>query len=172
MTDLIIAKVLYYSFFLVLPIILLPIAWYLVVPLFLLMHLISGFILTTIFQAAHVMPSSEYPLPDETGNMENNWAVHQIITTANFAPKSRIFSWCIGGLNHQVEHHLFPNICHVHYSNISPIVKEIAHKYNLPYHQEDTFIQALLSHYRMLRSLGRIPFTEEGETMRYNTVRA
>jgi linoleoyl-CoA desaturase len=155
--DLILAKVLYYTFFLVLPVIILPIAWYAVVLLFIAMHFISGFILTTIFQTAHVMPSSEYPLPDETGNMENNWAVHQILTTANFAPKSRILSWCIGGLNHQVEHHLFPNICHVHYKAISPIVKETARKYNLPYHEENTFADALFSHFKMLKSLGRIP---------------
>lgn len=161
--DLIIAKVLYYTFFLVLPLIILPVSWYAIVLLFIAMHFISGFILTTIFQTAHVMPSSEYPLPDETGNMENNWAVHQVLTTANFAPKSRILSWCIGGLNHQVEHHLFPNICHVHYKAISPIVKETARKYNLPYHEENTFADALFSHFKMLKSLGRIPMEEEME---------
>jgi linoleoyl-CoA desaturase len=172
MNDLIIAKILYYTFFLVVPLIILPIAWYYVVLLFFAMHFISGFILTTIFQTAHVMPSSEYPLPDETGNMENNWAIHQILTTANFAPKSKILSWCIGGLNHQVEHHLFPNICHVHYKAIAPIVKKTAHKHDLPYHEQNTFIEALISHFKMLRSLGRIPYEEELEPGSIKTVSA
>jgi linoleoyl-CoA desaturase len=166
--DLSIAKILYYLVFLVIPIIVLPVAWYLTVPFFLVMHFISGLILTTIFQTAHVMPSSEYPLPDESGNMENNWAIHQLLTTSNFSPDSRILSWCVGGLNHQVEHHLFPNICHVHYKNISSIVRETAYKHNLPYHVQGNFIQALGSHFKMLKSLGRSSDVENVELGEFN----
>ena len=108
-----------------------------------------------IFQPAHVVPTSEYPVPSEEGKLENTWAIHQLLTTADFAPKSRIFSWFVGGLNYQVEHHLFPHICHVHYKKISGIVKTTALKYDLPYHVQDNFIMALRNHARMLKILGR-----------------
>jgi linoleoyl-CoA desaturase len=153
--KLVTSKILYYSLFLVLPIILLPVAWYWVVLGLLASLFTSGIILSTIFQTAHVVPSSEYPKPDENGNMDNNWAIHQLITTADFSPRSRFFSWMIGGLNYQVEHHLFPNISHVHYKKISPLVQNLAVKYGLPYHVQPDFITALSSHARMLKMLGR-----------------
>ncbi|MCK5028843.1 MAG: acyl-CoA desaturase [Bacteroidales bacterium] len=153
--SLVISKVIYYVVFMIVPILILPFAWYWIVVFFIAMHFTCGFILTIIFQTAHVVPTSKYPLPDENGTMENNWAVHQLYTTSDFAPKSRFFSWFIGGLNHQVEHHLFPNISHIHYRKISTIVKEIAHKYDLPYHVQPGFLKALIEHGRMLKQLGR-----------------
>ncbi len=129
--------------------------WWQTLLFFILMHFIQGFILTIVFQPAHVMPTSEYPLPDKDGNMENSWAIHQMHTTTNFSPGSKIFSWYVGGLNYQVEHHLFPNICHVHYKRISSIVKETAKEFGVPYYVKRNFILALASHYKMLRMLGR-----------------
>jgi linoleoyl-CoA desaturase len=153
--DLFISKVLYYFVFLVLPLLLLPIAWYFIVLCFLMMHFVSGFILTVIFQTAHVVTNAAYPLPDEKGNIDNNWAIHQLSTTMDFAPKSKIFSWAIGGLNYQIEHHLFPNISHVHYKNISKFVKSSTEKYGLPYYVKQTFFAAVYEHYKMLKLLGR-----------------
>ncbi|MFW6369810.1 MAG: fatty acid desaturase family protein [Bacteroidota bacterium] len=153
--DLVVAKILYYSVFLLIPMLTIPLAWYWIVVLFLVMHFIGGFTLTVIFQTAHVMPSSIFPLPDEQGSMENNWAVHQLLTTTDYAPKSRVFSWFIGGLNYQVVHHLFPNISHVHYKKLSEIVRETTQKYNLPYYVQPTFLDALRQHYNMLKALGR-----------------
>lgn len=155
LTEVTLTKILYYGIFMVLPLLIMPFAWYWVLAGFLLMHLVSGFTLSIIFQAAHVMPTSAYPVPDEEGNMENNWAVHQLLTTTDFSPRSRIFSWMIGGLNYQVEHHLFPNISHVHYRELSTIVKETAAEYNLPYSVQPNFFVALGSHARMLKRLGR-----------------
>ncbi len=155
MMDLIVSKILYYAIFLILPLIVLPIAWYWTLLFFFVMHFVSGFILTIIFQTAHVMPSSSYPMPDEKGKIENSWAIHQLMTTTDYAPKSRIFSWMIGGLNYQVEHHLFPNISHVHYKKVAPFVKKAAEKYGLPYHVQATFLHAVYEHYKMLKSLGR-----------------
>ena len=66
-----------------------------------------------------------------------------------------IFSWFVGGLNFQVEHHLFPNICHVHYKNISHIVKEKAEKHGLPYYSQKSYLQAIIEHTKMLKSLGQ-----------------
>lgn len=158
MADLIISKVIYYVIFLIIPFIFLPFAWYWVIVFFLSMHFTSGFILTIIFQTAHVVPTSEYPLPDKNGTMENNWAVHQLYTTSDFSPKNKVFSWFIGGLNYQVEHHLFPNISHVHYRKISKMVKEMTQKYHLPYHVQPGFLKALREHAMMLKKLGR-PYT-------------
>lgn len=153
--TLIVAKVLYYIAFLVIPMVILPFAWYWVILFFLIMHFTSGFILTTVFQTAHVVTATDYPLPDETGSMENSWAIHQLYTTSDFAPKNKVLSWLIGGLNYQVEHHLFPNISHVHYPKIAKLVRETAEKYNLPYHVQPGFIHAVAEHGRMLRKLGR-----------------
>jgi linoleoyl-CoA desaturase len=153
--QLIVSKILYYILFLVIPLIILPISWYWIVLFYFAMHFISGLILSMIFQTAHVVTTSEYPLPDENGNLENNWAIHQLLTTSDFAPKSKIFSWLIGGLNFQVEHHLFPNISHVHYKNIAHLVKETALKHGLPYYVQPTFILALSNHTQMLKMLGK-----------------
>ena len=79
---------------------------------------------------------------------------HQLLTTTNFAHKNRILSWFIGGLNFQIEHHLFPNICHVHYRALSKIVKETAQEFSLPYHEIKTFRGAILAHFKMLHLLG------------------
>jgi linoleoyl-CoA desaturase len=153
--DLILSKTLYYIALLVIPIIFIPVAWYFVVLGYLLMHFVSGFSLGVIFQTAHVMPETDFPVPDDSGEIENLWAIHQLQTTSNYAPNNRFFSWLIGGLNFQVEHHLFPNINHIHYRKISKIVKEKAEKFSLPYHIQPSFFRAIVSHYKMLRSLGR-----------------
>jgi len=154
LVKLIIAKALYYVAFVVIPLLILPFAWYWIIVFFLAMHFTSGLILTTIFQTAHVVPTSEYPLPNGEGTLENNWAVHQLYTTSDFSPNNKILSWFIGGLNFQVEHHLFPNISHVHYKNLSEMVKQIAHKHNLPYYVQPGFFSATLQHARMLKKLG------------------
>ena len=151
---LIISKVLYYFVFLIIPILILPVAWYWIVLGFLFMHFTCGFILTIIFQTAHVVPTSKFPLPDKEGKIEYNWAVNQLYTTSDFAHKNRILSWFIGGLNYQVEHHLFPNISHIHYRKLAVLVKETARKYNLPYHVQPSFFNALHQHGKMLKLLG------------------
>ena len=82
------------------------------------MHYTAGIILSVIFQLAHVMPNTEMPLPDEDGNMKNTWAIHQLFTTSNFSPKSWLVEFYTGGLNRQVEHHLFSHISHIHYKKV------------------------------------------------------
>jgi linoleoyl-CoA desaturase len=152
---LILSKSLYYFYTVGIPILFTGLTWWFVLIAFFVMHFVAGLSLALIFQPAHVIEETNFPLPDSTGNMENDWAVHQLYTTANFAPGSRIFSWFIGGLNYQVEHHLFPSICHIHYRKISEIVKETAAEFNLPYHEKQNFIVALLSHARTLIRLGK-----------------
>jgi linoleoyl-CoA desaturase len=147
----------YLAYIVVLPILLLPFAWWQVLLGFFIMHYVAGFILAIIFQPAHVIEGTEYPVPDENGNLENNWAIHQLHTTTNFGHRHRIFSWYVGGLNYQVEHHLFPNICHVHYRKIAGIVEQTAKEFGLPYKSKNTFFEAIAAHARLLKELGRKP---------------
>jgi linoleoyl-CoA desaturase len=156
-TILIATKVLYFAYILVLPMLIMDISWLQWLVGFLAMHYVAGFILAVIFQPAHVIDGTEYPLPDENGKMDNSWAVHQLCTTTNFANKSRVFSWYVGGLNFQIEHHLFPNVCHVHYRKISDIVKQTAQEFGLPYKSEPTFAGALIGHAKLLKELGKKP---------------
>jgi linoleoyl-CoA desaturase len=119
------------------------------------MHFIAGMVLALIFQPAHVINETEFYVPNEDLTVENHWAIHQLKTTANFANNSPIFSWYVGGLNYQVEHHLFPNICHVHYNKISKIVKETAKEYGVPYYSGQSFFGAVHNHFSMLNKLGK-----------------
>mgnify|MGYP001447058018 FL=1 len=150
---LICSKLFYYGYMLVLPIIVSP-SWWMALVGFFIMHFIAGFVLAIVFQCAHVVENADYPKPKEGGNMEHNWFAHQLHTTSNFAYNSRIFSWFVGGLNFQVEHHLFPNICHIHYANISEIVKRKVEEYGLPYNCKKNFLSAIFSHAKMLYTLG------------------
>ncbi len=145
----------YYLATLILPLVLLPTATWVVLLSFFVMHFMTGITLAFVFQTAHVMPTSEFPLPDDEGKMEQSWAIHELVTTTNFAPRSRVLSWLIGGLNFQIEHHLFANICHVHYPKLSPIVARTAQEFGLPYYTQPTFAHAIVAHLRMLKQLGR-----------------
>ncbi len=154
-TVLIVSKLLYIGYIFVIPMLVLPVTFWQVFAGFFLMHYIGGFILAVIFQPAHVVEGTEYLMPDEDGNMENNWAIHQLHTTTNFAKNNRILSWYVGGLNYQVEHHLFPTICHIHYRNISPIVEQTAKEFGIPYKAKPTFRDAIAGHFRILKELGK-----------------
>lgn len=154
LSVIIVQKILYFIVFLGLPIVLLPFSGWLVFLMFLSMHMISGFVLTTVFQLAHVVPTSEFVMQDEE-NIEQNRLVHQLLTTSNFAMSNRALSWFIGGLNFQIEHHLFPNICHVHYHKIARIVQQTTKEFELPYYAQKSFLGAIKNHFSMLRTLGR-----------------
>lgn len=155
-TTLIITKIIYVAIWIVMPIIV-GVTWWKVLVGFFVMHYTAGLILSIVFQLAHVVDETTNPVPDENGEIENTWAIHQLYTTANFAPKNKIVNWFTGGLNHQVEHHLFPHISHVHYGKIADIVRETAKECNLPYHEFKTMRGAVIAHFKHLRDLGMKP---------------
>ena len=155
-TTLVITKIIYFSVWIAIPMIL-GIAWWQVLIGFFVMHYTAGLILSIVFQLAHVVDETTNPVPNEEGEIENTWAIHQLYTTANFAPKNKIVNWFTGGLNHQVEHHLFPHISHVHYGKIAEIVKQTASECDLPYHEFKTLRSAVIAHYKHLRDLGQQP---------------
>ncbi|MAL17652.1 MAG: acyl-CoA desaturase [Balneola sp.] len=160
--TLIVTKVLYYGYTIVLPIILLDITWYHWLIGFMSLHLTAGFILGVIFQLAHVVEETMHPEPNEDNVIENHWAIHEMITTNNFARANKPLSWFIGGLNYQIEHHLFPKVCSIHYPEISLIVEKTAKEFGIPYNHHETFREAVASHYRTLKNFGDPNFTWEG----------
>ena len=121
-------------------------------------HIVLGFILAIVFQLAHVVENTEFELAVKDSKIiENEWAIHQVKTTANFATRNKIVSWFVGGLNYQIEHHLFPRVSHIHYPELRRIVKNTCARFNLPYNEYPTMISAIVSHLRMMRFLGKKP---------------
>ncbi len=117
---------------------------------------VAGLLLALVFQMAHVVEQAAFPVPDESGcRMAVPWAIHQLQTTVDFARGNRILSWLIGGLNFQVEHHLFPRISHVHYPQLARVVEAACREFDLPYLEHRTFRAGIASHYRWLRQLGQ-----------------
>lgn len=123
------------------------------------MHAVMGLTLSLVFQLAHVVENTEFEHIglDETKHLETAWAEFQIKTTANFAMNNKVISWFVGGLNFQIEHHLFPKISHVHYPAISKIVMAKCAEFNLPYNYYPTMLEALASHFRVMKYLGKKP---------------
>jgi linoleoyl-CoA desaturase len=151
---LICTKIIYIGYIFVVPVLITPWLWWQVILGIFIMHYITGFLLAIIFQPAHVITGSEFPKPNDNYILQDNWAIHQLRTTTNFANNSRWFTWLVGGLNFQIEHHLFPGICHVHYRKIAGIVKSTAEEFDLMYNSKKSFMKALYAHLLLLRKLG------------------
>ena len=152
---LVVTKIAAITFQVVLPLWLLDITVGQFVIGFLTMHMTAGLILGVIFQLAHVVEGPEYLAPDENGDMESSWIIHEMRTTANFARNNHLLTWYVGGLNYQIEHHLFPQTCSIHYPELSKIVREIAAEHNVPYNYHPTLLTSIKSHISMLKQLGR-----------------
>ncbi len=127
-------------------------SWYQVLIGFVIMHWVASIILSFVFQMAHVVEGAEQHQPKDEIN--TNWYIHQFNTTSDFARDNKFLTWFIGGLNFQIEHHLFPNICHIHYAKIAPIVEKTAKDFGINYNLKASFMQALSSHIAMLKTLG------------------
>jgi len=149
----IVSKLLYYTYMFVLPI-LLGVPWWIVLVGFIILHVITGLLITMVFQLAHLVEGPEHTEVPHDGKMDSTWAIHQLRSTANFACQSKIVTFFTGGLNFQIEHHLFPTISHIHYSKISKIVKNTAKEFNLPYYEFSKVTEAVASHMRILKLLG------------------
>lgn len=159
-----VSKLLYVGFTIVLPII--TVGWQAWLVGFLTMHFVLGLTLALTFQLAHVVEHAEFDFAGmEPKKIENEWAIHQVKTTADFAANSKLVSWFAGGLNFQIEHHLFPKISHVHYPEVSKIVKKTCEEFGLFYNYFPTLGGAIASHYRFMKQLGQKPH-EPVETLK------
>jgi linoleoyl-CoA desaturase len=148
------SKALYVVFYIALPIVL--VGWLPWLIGYLVVNMTMGLTLAIVFQLAHVVEKTEFEEAGEKPRqIEAEWAIHELKTTANFAPDNKIVNWFVGGLNYQVEHHLFPRVSHVHYKAISKIVQEHCEKFGVPYHSYPTMTGAVLSHIRVMKQLGK-----------------
>jgi linoleoyl-CoA desaturase len=146
--EFLICKALYLFLFVLPPFLILPLTW--AVGAFILFHLVLSWALALVFQVAHLTPGMDFG----GAHAGDDWAMHQIRTTADFATGSRMATWLTGGLNHQVEHHLFPNVAHTHYSSLRPIVRAVAQRHGLKCHELDSLASALGQHFSLLKTLG------------------
>lgn len=156
-TILAVTKLIYFSIWIVLPIVLTDLSWWKVLIGFFVMHYTAGLILSVVFQLAHVVGENEMYEAADDGKMEKSWMVHQLFTTTNFSTKNKIVNWFTGGLNFQVEHHIFPNISHIHYPKIAEIVKKTTKEFSLPYNEYETTRKAIIEHFRYLKLMGQNP---------------
>lgn len=151
-------KLTYIFLYIVLPITLVGWLWWLIG--FFVITFVCGVVISIVFQLAHVVGGTQFHRIS-TGNAKNDWAVHQVVSTANFETQNRILHLLLGGLNFQIEHHLFPRISHVHYPAISKYVKQACHEYGIVYNEYKTMFGAIASHLRHLYELGRpSPFAQ------------
>jgi linoleoyl-CoA desaturase len=130
-------------------------AWWVVLAFYAATWFTVGVILAVIFQLAHCHDDAEFPEPDpDTNQLDSAWAIHQVRTTADFAPRSRLITWYLGGLNYQIEHHLYPRVCHVHYPRLATIVREVCREFGVRYRSFPSLRSAVASHGRLLRRMG------------------
>jgi linoleoyl-CoA desaturase len=118
---------------------------------------VVGVVLAVVFQLAHCVEAADFPVETQPARMDSSWAAHQVETTVDFARENRAASWLLGGLNFQIEHHLFARICHVNYPAIAPVVEQTCREFGIEYKHNETLLGAVRSHYRWLRQMGRSP---------------
>lgn len=131
-------------------------SWWQVLAIYGFVALVVGTTIGTVFQLAHCVEEAEIvKRPEGQERMQRSWAEHQLATTADFAPRSRFLSWYLGGLNFQVEHHLFPRVCHIHYPELARVVSGVCAESGVPHHTHPSLWRALRSHVRFLKRMGR-----------------
>jgi len=153
-------KAIYITSALVLPFYLIEAKWWEILICYLTVQGVAGVIMAWVVKLGHSVENVIHVQPDENGVVQNSWMVHELQTTSNFSVNNPFVSYFTGGLNFQIEHHLFPRICSVHYSKISPIVAEVLKKYQLPYNLHKNMITGLVSHYKFMK---RLSFPDSGE---------
>lgn len=147
-------KIAYLFFILGLPLLLLPYTVFEILGAFLLMHFLLSFVLAFVLLPAHVFEATVFPKINADETIQEDWAIYQMKTTLDYSRKSRFLNSIFGGFNLNVTHHLFPRICHIHLIPIANIVKKTAKEYDVDYN-ETSFWYAIISHFRMLKLLGK-----------------
>lgn len=152
--KLIIYKLLYIGYMIILPVYLLPYGWTSVILAFLLNHFMISWIFVGVLGVSHLSDFVEHPIADRNNKLSMSWAKLQMCTSVDYNADSKFFNWTLGGFNAHTLHHLLPNICHVHYLEILPIFRELSKKYGLTY-KEMSYGKSLASHFRFLKGMGR-----------------
>lgn len=150
------AKIFYYSLMLVIPMLVLSLAWWQILLGWFIMHMVNSIFILGNLLCTHLFDSASFVNPDDYGSLPHGWAVHQVENCQDFAATNRFAVWILGGENTHTAHHLFPKIAHAHYIPITKIIKETAAEYGVQYH-ETTLLKGIASHFRMLRKFGKAP---------------
>ncbi|MEP7128120.1 MAG: acyl-CoA desaturase [Chitinophagales bacterium] len=148
--QLILFKINFLFFIIVLPVLIIPVSWYTILFGFLVMNFILSGLAAMALLTAHVGEDAVFPEPDQDGIMKDTWAVHQVRTTHDFATNSPFFNFILGGFNFHVAHHLFPSVSHVNYPAITKIIKQTCFEFGIEYKNE-ALGKAMLSHFKLLR---------------------
>ena len=149
-----VGKLFFFMIMFGLPLLVFP--WWQVLIGFFIVMMTLGLVLGVVFQLAHISGDADFPEPvGDPLHIENEWAMHQVQTTADFAPRNKLLSWYIGGLNFQVEHHLLPHVCHLNYPRIAPIVRQTCEEFGMRYVSYPTWRKAFAAHWHELRFLAQ-----------------
>ncbi len=151
--KLILYKLLYLGYMIVLPVYLLPFGWGTVLIAFILNHFIVSILFVGVLGVSHLSDYVKHPVPNSNNKLDISWAKLQMCTSVDYNPDSHFFNWTLGGFNAHTLHHLLPNICHVHYIKILPIFRQLTQKYGMTY-LEMPYIKSLASHFRFLKGMG------------------
>jgi len=130
--------------------------WWAVLATYVVLAMVTGLVMATTFQLAHCVEEASFASADALSHRSTDWAVHEVQTTVNFCPQNSVLTWMLGGLNYQIEHHLFPRVPHTHYPELAPIVRRNCERHGIRYSTQPTLRRALRSHYRHLRSMGKL----------------
>jgi linoleoyl-CoA desaturase len=146
-------KIMFVLVYMIIPIVVVGWVWWLLG--FLIITFVCGITTSIVFQLAHVVEGTQFHSVQSEQASRHEWAIHQVVSTSNFGTSSKVLHWLLGGLNFQIEHHLFPRVSHIHYPAISRYVKEVCSEFNVSYHEHQSFYQAVTSHITHLRKLGK-----------------
>jgi len=154
-------KAIFVGWALALPMLVYP--WWLVLAAYAAFSAVVSLVMAVTFQLAHCVEEADFVTAGQATAERRIWAVHEVETTVNFCPRNRALTWALGGLNFQIEHHLFPGVPHTHYAHLAEIVQRNALRHGIRYTAHPTLRAALRSHYRHLRSMGRLGLPVELE---------
>lgn len=152
--KLVLYKLLYIGYMIVLPIYILPFDWSTILMAFVLNHFIISLLFVSVLGVAHLSDYVAHPLPDDEHKLNMSWPKLQLLTSIDYHAESKFLNWTLGGFNAHAVHHLLPNVCHVHYLKIIPIFKTLIKKHNLTY-MEMSYGESLASHFRFLKMMGK-----------------
>jgi len=86
-----------------------------------------------------------------------NFLKHQVVTAMDFGHNSLICRYFSGGLNYQIEHHMFPFVNHCHLPSLAPLVKELCRKHDVPYNEASGYGDALEKHLKHTGNMSHKP---------------
>ena len=164
-------KLVYVLIVFLVPLWMLPLPWWQVLAGALIMSFVASCLFVYLLIGTHFAEETEFPEVGADGSIDHDWAVHAMITSLDWSPYSRLAQFLSGGANAHAAHHLFPNVCHIHYIAITRIIARAAREYGFT-HNVSTLPRMVRSHFRFLKAMGNaeerfpvvLPYVMRGTT--------